>query len=126
MLNRHALAHGCRRMLRLGTTPAHQVKTTIMEWVSIKPTYNDGIIQQDPAQPVFSLLTKAGFQLEQVRRNVAPEAIEYFYFHPGLHIQVHEVNEAPHHPPRFFIFYPGGSTAYAEGLDQLRLCFAAG
>ncbi|WP_157986567.1 hypothetical protein [Chitinophaga alhagiae] len=97
-----------------------------MEWVSIKPVYNNGIIQEDPAQPVFSLLTKAGFQLEQVRRNVAPAAIEYFYFHPGLHIQVHEVNEMPLHPPRFFIFYPGGSTAYAEGLDQLRLCFAAG
>ncbi|RPE09067.1 hypothetical protein EGT74_18845 [Chitinophaga lutea] len=83
-------------------------------------------MQHNPGQAVFSLLTKAGFQLEQVRRNVSPAVTEYFYFHPGLHIQVHEVSESPHHPSRFFIFYPGGSTAYAEGHDQLRLCFAAG
>lgn len=97
-----------------------------MEWVSIKPTYKNGKTQQDAVQIVFSLLTRSGFQLEQLRRNVFPATIEYFYFHPGLHIQVHEVSESPHQPSRFFIFYPGGSTAYAEGYDQLRLCLVAG
>lgn len=97
-----------------------------MEWVSIKPSYQNGRMQETTEQAVFAWLTKAGFQLEQLRRSVSPQATEYFYFHPGLHIQVHEVNESLQHLSRFFIFYPGGSTAFAEGFDQLRQCFAAG
>lgn len=97
-----------------------------MEWMSIKPTYQNGYMRETAEQAVFSLLTRAGFQLEQLRRNVSPALTEYFYFHPGLHIQVHEVSESSQSLSRFFIFYPGGSTAYAEGYDQLRRCFAAG
>lgn len=97
-----------------------------MEWVSIKPNYQNGRMQHSSEQAVFSLLTKAGFQLEHIRRAVFPPAIEYFYFHPGLHIQVHEVQGSDTEASQYFIFYPGGSTAFAKGFDQLQQRFAAG
>lgn len=101
-------------------------KFKLMEWVSIKPCYQDGKMQHSSEQAVFSLLTKAGFQLEHMRRAVSPAVIEYFYFHPALHIQVHEVQGPDTEASQFFIFYPGGSTAFANGFDQLQQRFAAG
>jgi hypothetical protein len=101
-------------------------KFKYMEWVSIKPCYQDGKMQHTEEQAVFSLLTKAGFQLEHMRRAVFPPAIEYFYFHPSLYIQVHEVQGSDTEASQFFIFYPGGSTAFAKGFDQLQQRFAAG
>jgi len=101
-------------------------KFKYMEWVSIKPCYQNGKMQHSSEQAIFSLLTKAGFQLEHMRRAVFPPAIEYFYFHPSLHIQVHEVQGSNTEASQFFIFYPGGSTAFAEGTEQLQQRLAAG
>jgi hypothetical protein len=101
-------------------------KFKYMEWVSIKPCYQDGKMQHSSEQAVFSLFTKAGFQLEHMRRAVFPPAIEYFYFHPALHIQVHEVQGPNTEASQFFIFYPGGSTVFAEGVEQLQQRLAAG
>lgn len=91
-----------------------------MEWVSIKPLYEDGRTVLSATQYIFSVLTKAGFQLEQCRRNVAPDTEEYFYFHPGLRIQVHEVRDNEQGMLQFFIFYANGSTAYAADLPGLQ------
>ncbi len=97
-----------------------------MEWVSIKPSYLDGKMQPTAAQTVFTLLTKAGFQLEHMRNGASAAVTECFYFHPGLHIQVHQVEERESGFSRFFIFYPGGSTALASGMEELQQYFAAG
>lgn len=96
-----------------------------MEWVSIKPSYKDGTMQATTEQAIFSLLTRAGFQLEQMRRGISGTTLEYFYFHPGLHIQVHAIQAPELHPLQFFIFYPGGGTAYATSEQQLQQCIAA-
>lgn len=97
-----------------------------MEWVNIKPSYHNGRMLPSTGQTVFSLLTRAGFQLEQQKRNVSPATVEYFYFHPSLYIQVHEVQEPGDGPSRFFIFYPGGATAFASDIGQLQRCITAG
>jgi hypothetical protein len=90
-----------------------------MEWVSIKPLYKDGTTALSATQHIFSMLTRAGFQLEQQRRNIAPDTEEYFYFHPGQRIQVHEVRDNKQGALQFFIFYADGSTAYAADLPGL-------
>jgi hypothetical protein len=97
-----------------------------MEWVNITPAYKNGQMQPSPAQTVFSWLTRAGFQLEQQRRSISPAVTENFYFHPSLYIQVHEVQEADNGPSSFFIFYPGGATAFASDIGQLQRCISAG
>jgi len=91
-----------------------------MEWVSLKPSYQDGQTNLSFTQHIFSLLTKAGFQLEQCGRGISPATEEYFYFHPGLRIQVHAVKWPEQLVTRFFVFYPDGSTAYAESPEQLQ------
>src|SRR5690349_15635126 len=101
-------------------------KFKIMEWVNIKPSYNNGRMQPSAEQTVFSWLARAGFQLEQQKRNVSPATVEYFYFHPSLYIQVHEVQEPDNGPSSFFIFYPGGATAFAADIGQLQRCITAG
>lgn len=90
-----------------------------MEWVSIKPSYVQGGVDPSPGLEIFTVLAKAGFHLEVMRRNVDPAVTEYFYFHPTLHIQVHEVQEPEGYTSQFFIFYPDGSTAFAKGAVQL-------
>jgi hypothetical protein len=97
-----------------------------MEWVNIKPMYHKGRMKPSSAQNVYSWLTKAGFQLEQQKRNVSPATVEYFYFHPSLYIHVHEVQEPDNGLSRFFIFYPGGATAFAPDIRQLQRCIPAG
>jgi hypothetical protein len=44
----------------------------------------------------------------------------------ALHIQVHEVQGPNTEASQFFIFYPGGSTVFAEGVEQLQQRLAAG
>ncbi|MCK7553898.1 hypothetical protein MKQ70_02290 [Chitinophaga sedimenti] len=90
-----------------------------MEWVSIKPAYNRDQTAPDPEVTIFARLAQAGFHLEMMRRNVAPVSIEYFYFHPVLHIQVHEVQEPEGGTSRFFIFYADGRTDFLKDTAQL-------
>jgi hypothetical protein len=91
-----------------------------MEWVSIKPSYTNGTAAATQELEVFSQLAKAGFHLEMMRRNVNPAVVEYFYFHPLLHIQVHEVQEPEGETSQFFIFYPDGRTAFITEAAQLQ------
>ncbi len=84
-----------------------------MEWVPIRPTYQRGHLQNAQEQTVFSWLSRAGFQLEQLRRSVEPSVTEYFYFHPSRYIHVHMVEDKETGQVRFFIFYPGGRTMVA-------------
>lgn len=89
-----------------------------MEWISLNPSAVEGNTSSSSTLYIFSLMTKAGFQLETMRRGISPAVEEYFYFHPGLNIQVHEV-KAPDQESQFFVFYPNGSTAFADGPEGL-------
>lgn len=97
-----------------------------MEWVNIKPTYTQGNKTTTPEQTVFSWLSRAGFQLELLRRSVDPPVTEYFYFHPSKYIQVHMVEDPETGNASFFIFYPGGQTIVAPGFRELQAAIAAG
>lgn len=97
-----------------------------MEWVPIRPTYKQGNTQASAEQTVFSWLSRAGFQLEQLRRSVEPPVTEYFYFHPSRYIQIHMVEDPETGQARFFIFYPGGQTIVAPGIPALKAAIAAG
>ena len=98
-----------------------------MEWVPIKPTYRPpGHLPSSAEQTVFSWLSRAGFQLEMLRRNVDPPVTEYFYFHPSKYIQIHMVEDPETGLARFFIFYPGGRTLVASGIPELKATIAAG
>ncbi|RAJ02451.1 hypothetical protein LX64_03469 [Chitinophaga skermanii] len=92
-----------------------------MEWVSIKPVYKDGRLKPSREQLVYSRLTKAGFYLEQMHRDNTLDTVESFYFHPSRYIQVHEVCAAGQGIANFYLFLPGGSTAYASGVNELEV-----
>ena len=47
-------------------------------------------------------------------------------FATGHLANLHEVQEADNGPSRFFIFYPGGATAFASDIGQLQRCITAG
>lgn len=96
-----------------------------MEWVRIRPNH-PGNGQHSRGQTVFSWLSRAGFQLEQLRRSVDPPVTEYFYFHPSRYIHIHMVEDPETGQTRFFIFYPGGQTIVAPGIPELKAAIAAG
>ena len=114
----------------LGNCPANGSLTAskfkVMEWVPLKPIYKQGNASPSAEQTVFSWLSRAGFQLEQLRRSVEPPVNEYFYFHPSRYIQIHMVEDPETGLARFFIFYPGGQTLVAPGIPELQATIAAG
>lgn len=89
-----------------------------MEWVAIK-TGHESQTTPTPEMEMFAGLAQAGFHLEMMRRNVNPATVEYFYFHPTLHIQVHEVQEPEGGSSQFFIFYSDGRTVFVKQAAQL-------
>ncbi|ATL49447.1 hypothetical protein COR50_20965 [Chitinophaga caeni] len=90
-----------------------------MEWMHIKPDYENGKMIPSKDQAIFSRMMKAGFQLELIQKNPRYDCMEYFYFHPSRYIQVHEVRATGQGLVNFYLFLPGGSTTCAFDLDGL-------